>query len=145
MRATTPRSRRGAISLASVGVLVLLAASHLLSEAPGQGADPIAEAMRAQRSGVVVETTGRVEKLLPDDRDGSRHQRFILELDSGDTVLVAHNIDLAPRAPIERGDLVEVRGQYEWDDLGGVLHWTHHDPGGRRPGGWIKVDGETYR
>ena len=59
---------------------------------------------------------------------------------------ISHNIDLAPRIPdLERGDEVIFRGQYEWNQRGGVLHWTHHDPAGRRSGGWLRHGGETYR
>jgi len=84
--------------------------------------------------------------ILPDDNDGSRHQRFILQLNSGQTLLIAHNIDIAPRIPVLRqGDEVAFRGQYEWNPEGGVIHWTHHDPGGQHPGGWLKHEGQTYQ
>lgn len=102
------------------------------------------KAFAARRSGVLIEVTARVKRLLPDDTDGSKHQRFILELSGGHTVMVAHNIDLAPRAPVRAGEAATVRGQYEWNEQGGVLHWTHHDPGKRRPGGWIEVGGKRY-
>ncbi len=98
-----------------------------------------------RRSDVLVEVSGDVERILVDDNQGSRHQRFILELASGHTVLVAHNIDLARRVPLGRGDRVEVKGEYEWNDRGGVLHWTHRDPQRRHQGGWIKHRGETYQ
>jgi hypothetical protein len=104
----------------------------------------IEAAFRAQRSDVQVLASGRVRATLRDDNDGSRHQRFILELASGHTVLVAHNIDLAPRAPLERGDLVAINGEYEWNERGGVVHWTHHDPQGRHEGGWIEYRGRRY-
>ncbi len=103
------------------------------------------EAWRQQRSGVMVEVEGRVERLLADDLDGSRHQRFIVQLDSGHTLLVAHNIDLANWVPLKAGDQVRLRGQYEWNNRGGVVHWTHHDPDGDRAGGWIEHNGEVYR
>lgn len=89
----------------------------------------------------MVTVDARVEKRLPDDREGSRHQRFLIELANGQTLLVAHNIDLAERIPLREGDRVRVRGQYEWNERGGVLHWTHHDPDGDHPGGWIESNG----
>lgn len=96
-------------------------------------------------SNEIVTVTAPVKRVLKDDNDGSRHQRFILELPSGLNILVAHNIDLAPRVPgIAAGDRVTVRGEYEWDERGGVLHWTHHDPAARHQGGWIEFDGKKY-
>ena len=101
---------------------------------------------RQQRSGMMVEFASEVSRVLADDREGSRHQRFIVVLESGHTVLVSHNIDLAPRVEaLEQGDEITVRGQYEWNERGGVVHWTHHDPDGRRQGGWIRHAGHTYR
>lgn len=101
---------------------------------------------RARISGEMVEGSGRVRAELPDDRRGSRHQRFLVEFSNGHTLLVSHNIDLAPRVDkLAKGDRVEFRGQYEWNEKGGVLHWTHHDPDGRRPGGWLRHAGATYR
>ena len=93
-----------------------------------------------------VEGQGIVAKLLPDDNDGSRHQRFIIRLNSGRTLLVAHNIDLAPRIDtLQAGDVVDFYGEYEWNQKGGVMHWTHHDPQGRHTGGWLKHNGRTYQ
>jgi hypothetical protein len=83
------------------------------------------------KSGSQVSGEGVVSKVLADDMDGSRHQRFILTLASGKTVLVAHNIDIAPRIEsLKSGDPVAFNGVYEWNAKGGVIHWTHHDPGG---------------
>ena len=96
------------------------------------------------RSDVMMTVAGTVKKSLPDDNGGSRHQKFILELENGHTVVVAHNIDLAPRVPLERGDTLRFYGEYEWNEKGGVIHWTHHDPGGRREGGWLELDGKRY-
>ncbi len=90
--------------------------------------------------------SGRVVALLADDRDGSRHQRFILRLASGQTLLVAHNIDLAPRVRrLDVGDSVSFYGEYVWNEQGGVLHWTHRDPQGSHPGGWLEHRGRRYQ
>ena len=93
-----------------------------------------------------ITNSGRVVTVLADDNDGSRHQRFILRLASGQTLLVAHNIDVAPRiSNLEAGDTVSFYGEYVWNDKGGILHWTHHDPGGRHPGGWLTHKGRQYQ
>ena len=108
--------------------------------------DAIAAAYERRASNVQVEAEGVVVKVLSDDNDGSRHQRFIVELASGQTVLISHNIDLAPRvSPLAAGDRVQFHGEYEWNEKGGVVHWTHHDPAGSHPGGWIRREGATFR
>jgi len=99
----------------------------------------------ALRAGQQARGSGIVSRVLPDDNDGSRHQRFILELPSGRTLLVAHNIDVAPRIPsLQRGDTVEYYGVFETNDRGGVIHWTHHDPQGRHIDGWLQHNGRRY-
>ena len=53
-------------------------------------------------------------------------------------------IDIAPRLDgLAVGDQVAFRGVYEWNEQGGVVHWTHHDPSGEHPGGWLRYDGRT--
>jgi hypothetical protein len=100
----------------------------------------------AWRAGQWVELTGTVQRLLSDDNEGSRHQRFILRLAQQErTLLIAHNIDLAERVPLRRGDNVRLRGRYESNDRGGVIHWTHHDPQGFNSGGWIEYRGIRYQ
>ena len=96
-------------------------------------------------SGTWIEETGFVRRLLSDDNDGFRHQRFIVERRGGGTLLIAHNIDLAERIPIGIGDRVRFKGMYEYTDLGGLVHWTHHDPHGVEEGGWVKYRRKTYR
>jgi molybdopterin converting factor small subunit len=105
----------------------------------------IASAYSTQSSDLQVSSSGTVVKLLPDDNKGSRHQRFILKLSNNQTILVAHNIDLASKiTSLRRGDVVEFNGEYEWNSKGGVIHWTHHDPAGRHQGGWLKHNGYIY-
>jgi len=50
-----------------------------------------------------IEVTGFVRWLLSDDDDGSRHQRFVIDIGRGWTLLIAHNIDLAERIPLGMG------------------------------------------
>jgi hypothetical protein len=116
------------------------------ADAPGSstGADPVLAAFRARRSDVEVETAAKVMRVLKDDEKGSRHERFLIRVADTLTVLVAHNIDLSPRIPLLAGDSVRLRGEYEWDERGGVIHWTHRDPRGRRAGGWIMHEGRRY-
>ncbi len=108
--------------------------------------DRIARAFQQRQSDLQVRSSGQVIAVLPDDHEGSRHQKFILELPNGQTVLVAHNIDLAPRIQnIQRQDQVEFYGEYEYSDKGGVIHWTHHDPARKHVDGWLKHQGRTYQ
>ena len=110
------------------------------------GGDDVSRAFDTRKSNVQVRGSGRVDRVLSDDLVGSRHQRFILRLPSGQTVLVAHNIDLAPKiTSLSKGDSVEFYGEYEWNAKGGVIHWTHHDPKGSHVGGWLKSGGRTYQ
>ncbi|TVU70798.1 DUF3465 domain-containing protein [Cobetia crustatorum] len=102
-------------------------------------------AISAQQSDVQVRGTGEVIRLLRDDLKGSRHQKFLIRVVGGTTILVAHNIDLAPRIDsLQVGDRLGFYGEYEWNDKGGVIHWTHHDPGGRHVDGWLEHAGRRY-
>jgi uncharacterized protein DUF3465 len=106
----------------------------------------LARAFEQHESDVQVEGRGLVTRLLADDNEGSRHQRFIVELKTGQTILISHNIDLAPRIDtILVGDEVAFFGEYAWNSKGGTVHWTHHDPKGRHIAGWIKHQGRVYQ
>jgi hypothetical protein len=107
---------------------------------------PIGRAFASGTSDVQVEGEGTVLTILSDDVDGSRHQRFIVQLASGQTLLITHNIDVAPRvAGLKVGDNVGFNGEYVWNDKGGVIHWTHHDPQGRHVTGWVMHKGKRYQ
>jgi hypothetical protein len=106
------------------------------------------EVLTAQKNGlrdVSVTFTGPVLKVLPDDSKGSKHQRWLMQLSNGTTVLIAHNLDLAPRVPFRVGDSLRIHGDYIWNNKGGVVHWTHRDPRGRHEGGWIEYNGQRYQ
>jgi hypothetical protein len=84
--------------------------------------------------------------VLRDDLEGARHQRFIVRVPSGQSLLIAYNIDTAPRIEgIGPGASLEFTGEYDWSAQGGVVHWTHRDPAGRHPSGWIRFADRTYQ
>ncbi|MFQ5692527.1 MAG: DUF3465 domain-containing protein, partial [Nitrospinota bacterium] len=149
--------RPGGLAPAAAALWLFLgdAASPALlrAQVPPRAASPSAEeAFRLRRSGVFLTAEGLVVRVLKDDRKGIPHQRFILRLDSGLTLLVLHNTAVAPRVPVHRGDRLRVRGEYRWNKKGGLLHFTHR-PAGRAarrpdvgPGGWIRTpDGRLFR
>lgn len=97
-------------------------------------------------SHVQVEDAGMVIKLLADDNQSPRHQKFLVKVASGQTLLFTHNIDLASRIdPLNVGDKLEFNGEYIWNVKGGIVHWTHRDPQGHHADGWIKHDGKIYQ
>ncbi len=115
-----------------------------VSVASGDAA--LARAFAEHAENLELEGRGTVTKLLADDTEGDRHQRFIVRLAAGQTLLVTHNIDVAPRvASVQVGDTISFKGEYVWNAQGGLIHWTHHDPEGSHPGGWIKHNGRTYQ
>ena len=117
-----------------------------LSRSSDKSDEVIANAFASQISNLQVSGQGIVIKVLPDDNIGSRHQKFIIKLANGQTLLVAHNIDLAARVSgLNEGDSIMFSGQYEWNEKGGVLHWTHRDPNGSHPPGWLQHQGQSYQ
>jgi hypothetical protein len=160
-RNAPPRNLLGALALVAAGILwTLFGGSAPGGDAGGPGGASVVPSRTsavgaadvgrlrdavARRAGDVwVEVPARVVKALPDDEHPPRHQRFLVRVADLPTILVAHNVDLAPRVPIVVDDEIEIRGEFEWNDKGGVLHWTHRDPQGRKPGGWIRRRGVAY-
>jgi len=126
---------------------LLVSAQPVWAEKPAITNDEaVTQAFEQRLNDLQIEGQGRVIKILSDDNQGSRHQRFIIKLASGQTLLIAHNIDLAPKLKNLRiGDEVSFYGEYEWSEKGGTLHWTHRDPGGRHIDGWLKHNGRIYQ
>ncbi len=107
-------------------------------------AGAITEAFGAQRNLPQVQGSGVVTKVLKDDTKGLKHQKFLLKVSDNITILIAHNIDLAPRvADIKEGDVIEFKGEYIYTQKGGTVHWTHKDPRNHHQGGWLKHNGKT--
>ncbi len=129
---------------ATCAALLLLAAGFGWAAPDGGYFAP--QQSQLARDRAQLTTSGVVTRLLPDDRDGSRHQRFIIRVDGGKTLLIAHNIDLAPRLDgLAVGDRVRVSGEFAWNPKGGTLHWTHRDPQGRHVPGYIEWRGRRYQ
>jgi hypothetical protein len=144
-----PAATRRLLLLVAIAALLLYQhyGPPLDGQAPPSGATPGSQQSDSAahwRAGQWIEVRGTVQRVLSDDNEGSRHQRFILQLPKQRTLLVAHNIDLARRVPLKRGDTLRLRGRYEPNERGGVLHWTHHDPAGMNTGGWIEYQGVRY-
>lgn len=114
---------------------------------PGQEpATQVQLAYANQESKVQVNGSGVIVAVLKDDLKGAQHQRFIVRLSESLTVLIAHNIDLAPRVDgIQKGETISFYGVYEWNNKGGVIHWTHHDPQKHHIDGWIEYQGKIYQ
>ncbi|MGR8946530.1 MAG: DUF3465 domain-containing protein [Gammaproteobacteria bacterium] len=133
------------IALAIVAAYYLFTGQLPVSQ-PDAAHNPVSRAYVNRQSNVLVEVEGMVGRILPDDNEGSRHQKFIVGLPDGHTILVSHNIDLAPRINnIAVGTPIKLSGEYEYNTKGGVIHWTHHDPAGIHPGGWIEYQGKRYQ
>jgi uncharacterized protein DUF3465 len=142
---TTPQSAASPATQAPAKPRVL-APDEAHDAAPPTGEDDPSLAIQRHARDVHVDGSGMVVSVLRDDNDGERHQRILVRLPRGETVLIAHNIDIAPRVnDLRPGDLVQFAGEYVWNDKGGVVHWTHHDPSGRHRTGYLLVRGHRYQ
>jgi hypothetical protein len=95
---------------------------------------------------LLINGSGTVIRILLDDTEGSQHQKFILELSMGQTLLISHNIDIAPRIDLlQKGDVVSFYGEYVWNSQGGLVHWTHHDPDAQHENGWLRHENIIYQ
>jgi len=75
---------------------------------------------------------GKIIEVLPDDQLGIPHQRFIIQLPESDqSILVVHNLEYGSRLHLGAGDVIKVTGEYVWNQHGGLIHLTHHDPNHR--------------
>ncbi len=105
----------------------------------------VAAAQSNRASHVQVTCTLPVKRMLRPDDKGEKHEKFLLQLSNGSTILVAHNVSRAPSVPVEAGDIVTVHGEYIWNNKGGVIHWTHASDTPRHEGGYIDFKGQRYQ
>ena len=78
---------------------------------------------------------------MRDSRSGE-HEGFLIAV-SGSVYKVEDNADITGPIPLQRGDTLSLLGQFECND--NVIHWTHRDPRGRHPAGYIEVNGKRYQ
>jgi len=140
------RSLQFAFSITIISLqLVLMPGCDRVSRSAEQR-DDLARAFQQKESNVRVEGDGIVSRILSDDTSGISHQRFIVRLASGQTILIEHNTDVAGRIEdVKVGDTIRFLGEYVWNEQGGLVHWTHHDPSGIHRAGWIEHNGRTYQ
>ena len=126
-------------------LLLLLAPACVPATTPDNTA--VERAFAERRSTVEVTAQGVVTSILADDSGPSGvHQRFIIRLaGSTQTVLVDNSVTIGRRAPVLPGSDVLVHGEYVWNDQGGLIHFTHHDPAHTHEGGWIELSGVRYQ
>ncbi|HEV3157720.1 MAG TPA: DUF3465 domain-containing protein [Candidatus Baltobacteraceae bacterium] len=107
------------------------------------------DAWRSHRSNVEVTAFGNVAHVLG-TRSGpsGMHEGFLVHLQGGSggglSVKVEDNVDISGPIPLNSGDEVSVHGEYVYNERGGIIHWTHHDPRGRHESGYIIVNGRHY-
>jgi hypothetical protein len=114
---------------------------------PGQIQDDSAliAAVNAQHNEFYVEAGNLVTtKILNDDTSGLSHQKWQARLSNGSIVTIVYNSDMGARVPIQVGENFSVGGQFIWTGSYGLIHWVHEDPQGRRPDGYIYLNGVIY-
>ena len=73
------------------------------------------------------------------------HEQFDVRGDDGSGFRVVDNVSIAPRVPAHPGDRVTVQGELvRARSPLPIVHWTHHDPGGRHPDGFVSLNGRVY-
>jgi hypothetical protein len=108
----------------------------------------VCQSFSSQASKQEVLAEGRIAYVLGTSNGPSgEHEGFLLKL-SGDCdllVRVETNVDITGPVPLRAGETVTVKGEYEFEPTGGVVHWTHHDPAGRHIGGYVLAAGKLYQ
>ncbi|HEX9756213.1 MAG TPA: DUF3465 domain-containing protein [Nitrospiria bacterium] len=130
---------RAYLFISSVLFLMVCLPAKGLSESKEETQSPVKEAYLKQYSNIFLKAEGEVAKILLDDTKGTPHQRFIIITQEGQTILIIHNLNLAPRVPVKHGLKLRVYGEYEWNPKGGVIHKTHDSRRKGDPHGWVEI------
>ncbi len=77
-------------------------------------------------------------------RTHAMHEEFAAATAAGPVEIVS-NVKLAVPVPVHAGDAIEVRGEMVHDrGRAPIVHWTHRDPAGAHPDGFIQFRGRVY-
>ena len=139
------RYRRAALALALLLPIAGCGAHSLTEQADNKR---ICGAYAGQLTDGEVVGEGTVHGILGTRRGPSgEHEGFLLQLDGDcDLVLkVETNTDITGPVPLHEGERVTVKGVYIFNAMGGLIHWTHHDPRGRHDNGYVLADGKLYQ
>lgn len=123
-------------------------AGQQYSPSPGKISDDkqLVQAVASQKRQFYVEAGNlEVTKVLPDDNDGLPHQKWAAKMSNGQEVTIVYNSDMGERVPLHIGDKFGVGGEFIWTGkTGGLVHWVHEDPKGKRPDGYVYMNGVVY-
>lgn len=145
IRLSTIRTLAKTIALYAVFFSQFSAASSSLGGFQIEDDSDLVRAVNDQRRVDFVEGGNVVvTKLLPDDNNGLKHQKWMVRLSNGKTMQAVYNSDMCPRVPLRTGDVIAIGGQFIWTKGGALIHWLHHDPRGQRPDGYVYVNGKYY-
>lgn len=144
--------KKGRTSVISTAVIVFVSVSlvagwtwHSIPSYTFEPGNHVAEkAFYEQRSGMVVEVTGQVIRILGNATPGSGFQWFEMKTPNGQHILVGHDNGVSGSIPLFTLDEVSVRGEYEWTEKGGTIRSTQRDNSLRRRHGWIEHEGIRY-
>ncbi|MDE2483427.1 MAG: DUF3465 domain-containing protein [bacterium] len=132
--------------LAAALILALASACASHAEAPDNAA--VCNDYGTQRSGDEVIATGHVIDVLGERAGRSgEHEGYLVKLDGNCDLLVKVETNTTITGPIalRPKERVVVKGVYIYNPLGGLIHWTHHDPRGRHVGGYVTAGGTSYQ
>lgn len=87
----------------------------------------VEDAFTRHMDNVEMSSSGKVVKILEDDKEGTPHQRFIIQTSEGQTLLILNNLERAPRLSLKVGSEAKIKGIYRWNRHGGLIHETHTD------------------
>ena len=138
----------GFLSAIAIVLLGFGVASQVWQAPSSYNAEPgfrvLADAYLNKKSGMMAEVQGQVTRLIMDEEESARVQKFVICAISGQSRLVTHDLSRSDRVPVAIGDKVMVRGEYVWSEPGGTLICPTRDNGSGGRNGWIEHKGERY-